>query len=132
MYPELSRAARFIVGGVIGLLIVLLLTTLAAGQEDTPAEKRGWWGHPRVQACCSVADAVFADQWHFLPDGSVLATVTEGTVQTMHWVDSVIGRTYHVPAAQVIDVPGNPTGRALLFVSPTTHNLYCFATGPMI
>lgn len=129
MYPELERAARFFLGGVIGLLIVLLLTTIAAGQEKPEGT---WWSHPRVQACCSVADAVFADQWHVLPDGSVLATVTDGTTQTAHWADSVIGRTYHIPADKVLDVPGNPTGRALLFVSPTTHNLYCFAFGPLI
>lgn len=130
MYPELTRAAKLFACGLIAVLLLFWAIATAFAQ-DKP-EGSSWWDHPRVRACCGVADAVYADQWHILPDGSVLATVTQGTVQTDHWADALIGRTYHVPAAQVIDVPGNPTGRALLFVHPTTHNLFCFALGPMI
>jgi hypothetical protein len=130
MYRDLTQAAKLFACGLIAVLLLIWAIATAFAQ-DKP-ESSSWWDHPRVRACCGVADAVFADQWHVLPDGSVLATVTQGTVQTAHWADALIGRTYHVPAAQVIDVPGNPTGRALLFVHPTTHNLYCFALGPMI
>lgn len=131
MYRELIYAARLFALGIVAVLL-LIWAAAVAWSQDKPEGGASWWDHPSVRACCGVADAVFADQWVVLADGSVLATVTQGTVQTAHWADAVIGRTYHVPAAQVIDVPGNPTGRALLFVHPTTHNLYCFAVGPMI
>jgi hypothetical protein len=129
MYPELERAAKYFIGGVIALLVMLMLVSWAAAQGKPEGT---WWDHPRVRACCSVADAVYADRWEVQPDGSVLATVTDGTQQTSHWADQVIGKTYHVPADKVLDIPGNPTGRALLFVHPTTHSLYCFAYGPLI
>ena len=116
-----------------------LIATLAvvvqafAGQTLAQDKPNGsWWALPEIRACCSAADAVIADIWSVQPDGSVIATVTDGTTQTASWAQNVIGRTYHVPADKVLTVSGNPTGRALLFVHPTTHNLYCFAPGPMI
>lgn len=114
----------------MALAIGVALFALSAFAQDKPAGS--WWDDPRVRSCCGVADAVYADQWTILADGSVMATVTGGSQQVASWVQSVIGKTYHVPADKVIDVPGNPTGRALLFVHPTTHGLYCFAPGPFV
>jgi hypothetical protein len=113
----------------LALLALMLIPgpTLAQDKPDG-----SWWATPEVRACCSVADAVIADIWHVQPDGSVIATVTDGTTHTAAWANNVIGKTYHVPADKVLTIPGNPTGRALLFVHPTTYHLYCFAPGPMI
>jgi hypothetical protein len=108
-------------------LIALAAPTLAQDKPDG-----SWWATPEVRACCSQADAVIADIWAVQPDGSVIATVTEGTTHTASWAQNVIGKTYHVPAEKVLTISGNPTGRALLFVHPVTHGLYCFAPGPMI
>ena len=105
---------------------------LLAQVPSQPKPDGSWWALPEVRACCSAADAVIADIWYVQPDGSVIATVTDGTTHTAAWAQNVIGRTYHVPADKVLTVPGNPTGRALLFVHPVTHGLYCFAPGPMI
>lgn len=112
---------------IIAALMLAGAPTLA---QDKPSGS--WWDAPEVRACCSAADAVIADKWQVQPDGSVLATVTAGTTHTASWAANVIGKTYHVPADKVLRIPGNPTGRALLFVHPVTHGLYCFAPGPMI
>jgi hypothetical protein len=80
--------------------------------------------------CCSEADAVFADRWQANPDGSITATVTGGGPRDHAWAP--IGREYTIPADKVIAVPGNPTGRAILFVRPWSLEPLCFAYGPMI
>lgn len=90
----------------------------------------GWWSEPEVARCCSEGDAVYADEWTANADGSVDATVTGGGPRNHAWAP--IGRTYHIPPDKVIKTPGNPTGRAILFVSPTTTMAFCFAPGPMI
>jgi hypothetical protein len=120
----LDPAAVLIAAGV------LLFATTTWGQ-DKPASSP-WWQLPEVRACCSQADAVIADVWRVQPDGSVLATVTEGTSHTAAWAQNVIGKTFLVPADRVLNIPGNPMGRALLFIGPTSHHVFCFALGPMI
>lgn len=122
--------AAFKVLWPFALVMVLSLIAISALAQDKPAGS--WWDDPRVRSCCGLGDAVYADQWTILADGSVMATVTGGSQQVASWIESVIGKTYHVPADKVIDVPGNPTGRALLFISPHTHGVWCFAYGPMI
>ncbi len=117
-------------GRIIFALGALLLALSAVRAQDKP--DGSWWATPEVRACCSAADAVIADIWAVQPDGSVIATVTDGTTHTAGWAQNVIGKTYHVPVEKVLTIPGNPTGRALLFVHPVTHGLYCFAPGPMI
>ena len=123
MPQEVRYALRLFFGGLFAVLFIVWLIATALAQWS-------YWNDPRIQACCSEADAVYADDWRVLPDGSVLARVTGGGPRDHAW--SPIGREYVVPAAQVVNVPGNPTGRPLLFLAPHSLNLYCFATGPMI
>ncbi len=115
------------------LFIALLLGGLAhpslSKAEGADSE---WWALPEVRACCSQADAVFADTWIIQPDGSVLATVTGATSRTAVWAQVLVGRTYLVPANRVLRIPGNPTGRALLFLGPNVGQVFCFAYGPLI
>lgn len=113
-------------------LAAILAGTFAALGQDKPAPSSPWWQIPEVRACCSQADAVIADIWRVQADGSVLATVTEGTSHTASWAQNVIGKTFLVPADKVLNIPGNPMGRALLFIGPTSHHVFCFALGPMI
>ncbi len=90
-----------------------------------------WWQLPEVQRCCSEADALYADVWEFLPDGSVRATVTAGGPRNHSWAP--IGREYVIPPHKILTVPGNPTGRPIIFISPSVHEMvFCFAPGPMI
>lgn len=108
----------------------LLLGVLAFIPSATANDS--WWNTPEVRACCSQADAVIADIWRIQPDGSVLATVTDGTQRTHEWAGNVIGKTFLVPANKVIRTPGNPMGRALLFIGPHSGQVFCFAFGPLI
>ena len=89
----------------------------------------GWWQTDAVRACCSEADAVWADDWHMLPDGRVIAKVTGGGPRNHSWAP--LGRIYEVPAERVLREPGNPTGRPILFIQQGDHHLYCFALGPL-
>lgn len=91
------------------------------------AQTNSFWDRPAVRACCSEADAVFADDWQVQADGSVRAQVTAPGLRTP-WAP--VGRFYDIPAARVLSEPGNPTGRPLLFLNQ--YNLdyvYCFAKG---
>lgn len=124
MPSEVRHAARLFIGGVGLIICVLLAIWLIASAVAAPAS---YWNDPRIRACCSEADAVYADDWRVLPDGSVIAVVTGGGPRNHAWAP--IGKEYHVPAGQVVDVPGNPTGRPLLFIAPHSRSLYCFAMG---
>jgi hypothetical protein len=124
MPNEVRFAARLFIGGLFAVLFLIWLTASAFAQAAK------YWNDPRIQQCCSEADAVYADDWRVLPDGSVIAVVTGGGPRNHAWAP--IGKEYHVPAGQVVDVPGNPTGRPLLFLAPHSLSLYCFALGPLI
>lgn len=125
-----ARTARTVLAIIYGLMIAgafalgLIAASRHARAESAPGS---WWQRQAVRACCSDADAVYADEWTVRPDGSVLATVTGGGPRSHAWAP--IGRVYEVPADKVLREPGNPTGRPLLFISPTSFNLYCFAVG---
>jgi len=99
--------------------------TLAQDKPDG-----SWWATPEVRACCSVADAVWADSWQIEGD-MVRATVTGGGPQSHEWAP--VGREYIVPKDKWLDLPGNPTGRPMLFVNPRNlDHVFCFALGPLI
>ncbi len=90
-----------------------------------------WWSTPEVAKCCSDADAVYADNWSINPDGSVTATVTGRGPRNHDWAP--VGRTYTIPKEKILNVPGNPTGRPLIFLNPYYQDhVYCFALGPLI
>jgi len=118
------RAARTVILIFMALMLacVLALFKIASARADA-----GFWNIPAVRACCSEADAVYADEWTIRPDGSVLATVTGGGPRNHAWAP--LGRIYEVPADRILREPGNPTGRPLLFLNAASLNLYCFAMG---
>lgn len=90
-----------------------------------------WWDTPEIRKCCSEADALYADEWIVLPSGDVKAKVTGGGPRNHTWAP--IGREYIISKEKIVNVPGNPTGRPLIFISPTWHEqVFCFALGPMI
>ena len=106
--------------GVMVALMGLALVGRARAESD-------FWNTPAVRACCSEADAVFADEWSILPDGRIMAKVTGGGPRNHAWAP--IGRIYEVPADRILKEPGNPTGRPLLFLNAASLHLYCFAMG---
>lgn len=122
---RLQRAIGF------GLFKVGILTCLMAlaiiGRTKAEVGVGSWWNTDAVRRCCSVADAVYADEWEIRPGGDVRAKVTGGGPRSHAWAP--LGRIYDVPADRVLREPGNPTGRALLFLNPSSLNLWCFAMG---
>lgn len=101
------------------------------GHETKSIDNPGaWWQTPAVRACCSESDAVYADVWQIMPDGSIRATVTGGGPRSHAWAP--VGKVYEIPADKILREPGNPTGRALLFIRQGDLHLYCFAMGPLI
>lgn len=113
---------NFIVRLTLFVLAMCILTSKAKSDA-------GWWQTPAVRACCSEADAVYADKWELRGD-KVLAEVTGGGPRNHSWAP--IGRVFEVPLEKVIHEPGNPTGRAILFLRPSDLYVYCFVPGPLI
>lgn len=107
---------------IAGIIIGIGIASQARSQES-------WWDNNKVRACCSQADAVYADDWIIKPDGSALATVTGRGPRNHLWAP--IGRTYAIPVERILREPGNPTGRPLLFLNAASLNLFCFAMGAM-
>jgi hypothetical protein len=115
---EAIKAARLFLAGA-----VLVLSAGFALSES-------WWDTPQVRACCSQADAVWADRWTIEGD-TIRATVTGGGPREHEWAP--IGREYIVPRDKWLDLPGNPTGRPMLFINPHHQDhVFCFAMGPLI
>lgn len=114
-----------------GLLLAILATWIfSMVVVANVARAQSWWDKPAIRACCSVADAVYADDWIVQVNGSIKARVTGGGPRSHLWAP--IGREYIIPAGKVLREPGNPTGQALLFLMPSNLNhIYCFAIGPM-
>lgn len=111
-------ALAILITGFLACLWVVASMVLARAQES-------WWQTDDVRRCCGEADAVYADDWKPNPDGTITATVTAPGPRTP-WAP--IGKTYIVPRESIITEPGNPLGRALLFIT-RSGNLYCFAKG---
>lgn len=111
---------------IAALALILILGPAKA--QDKPGGT--FWGDPAVRACCSEADALYSEVWVVNSDGSITATVTGGGPRDHAWAP--IGREYTIPPDRVISVPGNPTGRAILFVRPSSLEGLCFAMGSLI
>ncbi len=95
-------------------------------------DKEGsWWNRDEIKACCSEADALYADDWELLPDGSVRARIT-GTGPRQHqWAEKFLGQEHIIPKDKVRNVPGNPTGRPILFMNSGGY-VFCFVMGALI
>ena len=86
----------------------------------------GWWQTPEVRACCSEADAVYADEWEY-KDGKIYAEVNGGGPRNHSWAP--IGRVYEIPLEKVLLKPGNPTGRGILFLRQGDLSVLCYLPG---
>ena len=119
----------------LAILIIAALSALvvAAGIGLSTAVKadQSWWDRPAIRACCSDADALYADDWRVNPDGSITAMVTGGGPRNHAWAP--VGRVYEIPADKVRSNEGNPIGRPLIFVNPHNNDIVlCFVPGVMI
>ena len=81
-------------------------------------------------SCCGPADAYWADKY-FVKDGKTYAVITDDR-------DDKPLRRPHIPVGTVIEIPdnklkwdrSNPTGHAIVFVSPHPYNyVYCYVQG---
>lgn len=99
--------------------------TARARGEELPGDD--WWSRPGVRACCSLADAVYADWWKLI-DGQLRVRVTGGGPRDHAWAP--IGRVYVISSDQLKNEPGNPTGHGLLFLNRNNlDTAYCFLPG---
>lgn len=108
---------------IAGVAIAVFLVWAARAETN----HENWWHTQAVRACCSDADAVYADEWSIQPDGSIRARVTGGGPRNHAWAP--IGREFIIPADKILREPGNPTGKPLLFLRSNDLYLYCFAMG---
>lgn len=121
MNNSMKTALMIFMAGMILCLVALFSISRARAESD-------WWNEPEIAACCSGADAVYADEWTINRDGSARATVTGGGPRNHAWAP--IGRVYEIPADKVVKKEGNPTGRPILFLNRHDLNIpYCFAKG---
>ena len=106
-------------------ILAATLLPFAARSEELPGD---WWSRPGVRSCCSLADAVYADEWKIDKEtGNLLAMVTGGGPRNHLWAP--IGRVYVIPADKLKNEPGNPTGHGVLFLVPSTLEVICFLPG---
>jgi hypothetical protein len=86
----------------------------------------GFWQNRQIKSCCSVADAVYADEWT-VRNSKLYATVTGGGPRNHPWAP--LGRTYEIPADKHVDIGGNPTGHGILFLRQSDLAALCFIPG---
>ena len=94
---------RFFILAVLAIILGALAGSMVAARaEDGPG---AWWSRPGVRACCSLADAVYADDWR------------------------VEAHLCYTPD-RVKNEPGNPTGHGVLFLNPgDIDRMICFLPG---
>lgn len=119
--------------GVIAMTALVLFMNGAFAQTFTnkPLPDSSWWGTPAIMKCCSEADAVYADEFRVNHDGTLTVTVTGTGPRNHEWAVPLLGREFTVQPWQVVNEPGNPTGRAILFIAPMSNHVYCYALGPL-
>lgn len=123
MSDNIKTAFWILVTATVACFIIMVSIGVARAQV-------GFWDRPAIRACCSEADALYADDWRVMADGSIIAKVTGGGPRGHAWAP--VGREYKIPRDKVRDREGNPTGRPLLFLNK--HNqewVFCFVPGVM-
>lgn len=73
--------------------------------------------------CCAEYDAVWAD-WIGTHEGKYMVRVTGGGPRNHAWAP--IGRTYLIDQSFVVWNRGNPLGRPIVFLNPTSLEPICF------
>lgn len=128
---RMLRALRWVilVATVVVLFSIFTVIKLLAHDHDHP-ELDQWYAslmqpdNPTVP-CCGKSDAYWCDTIN-VKDGKTFCTITDDR-------DDVPLRRPHVPIGTKIEIPnhklkwdrGNPTGHAVVFLSPAGH-VWCF------
>jgi hypothetical protein len=87
-----------------------------------------FWDHPRIQACCSHADAVYGDVSRIdRITGKFYVTITGGGPRNHSWAP--IGREFEVPMDRVVPDPTEPEGHALVFLRQFDFEVLCYVPG---
>jgi len=125
MYRELIHAARMFALGLIAVLLLIWAAAVAWSQDGGP-HLRDWWRSViRMDGvnCCAEYDAVWAD-WIGTHEGKYVVQVTGGGPWEHAWAP--IGRVYVLDQSFVVWNRGNPLGRPIIFLSPSTLEPICF------
>ena len=123
---RMQRAlVRIMIGAVVFVAAMFLVVAFALAHDHDQ-----WYGslmqpdNPAV-SCCGKADAYWCDTIN-VKDGKTFCTITDDR-------DDGPLRRPHVPIGTQIEIPnhklkwdrGNPTGHAVVFLSPAGH-VWCF------
>ena len=125
-----ERWLTFLATCLVALVLFLVFSAAKAHDEDHP-EHHHWYGslmqpdNPSA-SCCGLADAYWCDDY-FARDGKAYCRITDGR-------DDAPLRRPHIPIGTEFEIPPyklkfdqktNPTGHAVIFVSPTGH-VFCY------
>lgn len=112
---------------MLALVFITVALVWAAKAEDGPGD---FWQRPAIRACCSQADAIYAEMWWWRREKNLVEVEVTGTGPRNHkWAEELIGKRFFLREDQIRREPGNPTGRALLFINPITKQTICYIPG---
>lgn len=110
------------------LVFAMLLLSTSSVDADVAANN-SFWNHPTVASCCSQGDAVYAEKYRPLTDGSLEVEVTGRGPRNHDWAP--IGRKYIIlPDKIKIVLVANPESKPILFLNPRLLEPLCFVLGP--
>ena len=120
-----------------GLLLSFVIAfTVILGNKIVKAQEENFWALPQITRCCSLADALYADEWEYLADGSVKLKITGTGPRNLEWAEKLIGREYIIPKEKVLLIEGlykDRPNRPIVFVNQLYNDfVYCFIPGVMI
>lgn len=125
---------RDIIKGLTLSLIIIL--AVIGAPRLVKSQEESFWTQSSIIRCCSQADAVYADDYEILPDGSVKATITGTGPRNHKWAEAAIGKSYIIPKDKVVTLEGSfkdRPGRPILFISPANFDhVYCFVPGILV
>ncbi|MFA7279833.1 MAG: hypothetical protein WC100_07035 [Sterolibacterium sp.] len=98
------------------------------------ASAQSFWAVPRIRACCSDADAVYADDFRPLAGGMIRVKVTGRGPRNHAWAP--LGRVYIIKADKQVHEAGSYKDRpphSLLFLNPANLDyVHCFVVGQLV
>jgi hypothetical protein len=110
--------------------LLLIATPVSAQWEKADPALRSWYQSLRQpdqpsMSCCGEADAYWADSFAVGPNGEYVAIITDDRVVPGRQIREV-GTRVLVPNHKIKVDQGNPTGHGVIFLSPSTNEVYCY------
>lgn len=130
---RMEKALRWVIVAAVVFVALMFVVVAAFAHDHDHPELDQWYAslmqpdNPTVP-CCGKSDAYWCDTIN-VKDGKTFCTITDDRD------DRLLGRP-HIPMGTKIEIPnhklkwdrGNPTGHAVVFISPAGH-VWCFVQG---